>query len=285
MSEESLRSHEQDTEIARAKLAGSLAALRSPATFSAFKNDLKKEALDTKDVLVDQAKSAAQSKVNELIEDLKAKAAANPAAVIAIGAGLAWRAIRKPPIAPALIGLGVFSLWRTNAPRLAARYQPDYLEEGKKRLKEQAGEAVSKVKEMAGRGQTMMSAQAAELTEAARDKTRRWRNEIRDAVEDAKSSLEADAPSIAPSDDRIQAIEQDIASSTGARFNGAAPQGALMAQESRDKLLLGVAGLAVATAVGIACQKRLAERDDPNTIRAETNLKIRPLQPNRTKID
>ncbi len=265
MSEKSLRSHEQDAEIARVKLAGSLATLRSPATFSAFKNDLKKEALDTKDVLVDQAKSAAQSKVNELVEDLKAKAAANPAAVIAIGAGLAWRAIHKPPIAPALIGLGIFSLWRTNASRPPGRYQPDYLEEGKKRLKEQAGEAVSKVKEMAERGQAMVSAQAAELTEAAGDKTRQWSHDIRDAVGDMKSSLgadaslEADAPSIAPHDDLIRAIEQDT---TGKRFNSAVspPQGALSDQESRDRLLLGVAGLAVATALGIACQKRLAEK-------------------------
>ncbi len=194
MSEKSLRSHEQDAEFARAKLAGSLAILRSPVTISSFTDDLKKEALEAKDNLVDQAKSAAHSKVNDLVEDLKAKAAANPAAILAIGAGLAWRAIRNPPIASALVGLGIFSLWRTNAFRPQGSYQPDYLEEGKKRLKEQAGEAVSKVKEMADRGQATVSAQAAELTEAARDKTRQWSHDIRDAVGDLKSSLERTLP-------------------------------------------------------------------------------------------
>ena len=52
--------------MARAKLTDSLATLRSPDTISAFADDLKKEALETKDALVDQAKTAAQSKVTEL---------------------------------------------------------------------------------------------------------------------------------------------------------------------------------------------------------------------------
>ena len=95
MSAKTLRQFEGDVEMARAKLTGSLATLRSPDTLSAFTDDLKKEALDTKDALIGQAKAAAQSKVTELVEDLKAKAAANPAAALAIGAGLAWHFLRR----------------------------------------------------------------------------------------------------------------------------------------------------------------------------------------------
>jgi len=135
MSEISLQAHEHDVERARAKLAGSLATLRNPATLSAFTADLKHEALATKDSLVGQAKSAAQSTLNGFVEDLKAKAAANPAAVVAIGAGLAWRFLRHPPITSALVGMGLYSLWHTNAVRAAGGYQPYYLQEGKDRLR------------------------------------------------------------------------------------------------------------------------------------------------------
>jgi hypothetical protein len=74
MSQLSLQEHEREVEHKRAKLAGDLTILRSPETFSAFTNDLQYE-----------AKSAAQSTLNGLLEDFKAKAAANPAAALAIG--------------------------------------------------------------------------------------------------------------------------------------------------------------------------------------------------------
>jgi hypothetical protein len=89
---------ERDVEQSRARLTRDLAVLCSPETFASFTDDLKQEAFETKDALWD---------------DVKARAAANPAAVIAIGAGLAWRLVQRPPIATALIGLGVYSLWNT----------------------------------------------------------------------------------------------------------------------------------------------------------------------------
>ena len=97
---------ERDVEMARSKLAQDLATLRSPATFSSFTSTVKHEVLDTKDAVVAQAKDAVQSRVADFVEDLKAKAAANPAAALTIGAGIAWQFIRNPPIATALIGAG-----------------------------------------------------------------------------------------------------------------------------------------------------------------------------------
>jgi len=265
MPAKTLRQFEGDVEMARAKLTDSLATLRSPDTISTFADDLKKEALETKDALLDQAKTAAQSKVTELVEDLKAKAAANPAAALAIGAGLAWHFLRHPPIASALVGFGVFSLWRTNASHPVGSYRPDYLESGKQRLKEQAGEALSKVKGLAIQGQDAVSAKTADLTGAARDTVQRWAADIQEAAEDVGTSLTNNAPSIAPSAEDIGHFTRKASDMAGEAFDGsvAAARAKLRDPESRDKVLLGVAGLAVAAALGIACQRRLSEGSSP----------------------
>ena len=52
--------------------------------------------------------------VRDLWSEMKARAAANPAAALALGAGLAWRLVQRPPIASALVGIGLLSLWRTD---------------------------------------------------------------------------------------------------------------------------------------------------------------------------
>ena len=78
-----LLEHEKAVEQSRVKLSEDLAILCSPETRAAFTDDLKHEALDIKDALW---------------EKLKARAASNPAAVTAIGAGLIWHLLRNPPI-------------------------------------------------------------------------------------------------------------------------------------------------------------------------------------------
>ena len=114
MSDPRLHQLERNAEAARTKLAGHLATLRSPATYSEFSSELKYEALEMKDALVDKAKSSVQSTIDNFVDDLKARAAANPAAALAIGAGIAWQLIRRPPIATALIGAGLYSLFSNN---------------------------------------------------------------------------------------------------------------------------------------------------------------------------
>ena len=58
-------------------------------TISEFKDTLWAEARETKDELIEKTKDAAQDGIQRIIADLKERAAANPAAVLAIGAGLA----------------------------------------------------------------------------------------------------------------------------------------------------------------------------------------------------
>ena len=79
--------------------------------------------MSAKDDLIDKAKSSAHTMFEEFVDDLKGKAAANPAAALAIAAGVAWQMIRRPPIASALVGLGLVSLWRTTP--TPARSRPD----------------------------------------------------------------------------------------------------------------------------------------------------------------
>ena len=72
---ENLSKLEVEVEEARAKLATDLALLRSPQTYREFTASLKSEA---------------QSVAQRVLDDVKARAAANPTAALAIGAGIAW---------------------------------------------------------------------------------------------------------------------------------------------------------------------------------------------------
>jgi outer membrane autotransporter protein len=270
MSEATLREHEHDVERARAKLAGDLAILRSPSTFSAFKEDIKQEALDAKNALVKNAKSTAQSAVNELLEDLKAKAAANPAATLAIGAGIAWRLIHRPPISTTLIGAGLFSLWRTPAQRPTNGVEPDHFLRGKERLKEQASELAAVTKEAAA--DVGITAKATELANAAKETVQQRGDSVSEASGQAGSSLKAAL--VGDEAGRTMRAFSDharIASSSSAsgQSDQLIQEVALgiqdaSAQESRDKLLLGLAGVAVAAALGMAYRNRVAERGEFN---------------------
>ena len=102
----SLLQREHEVERSRAKLTHDLAVLCSSKTLAAFTDGLKQEAFATRD---------------DFWEKIKARAASNPAAVAAIGAGLAWRLFQKPPITSALVGLGLFSLWKTQPRTRSAR--------------------------------------------------------------------------------------------------------------------------------------------------------------------
>jgi hypothetical protein len=282
MVEPSLRQLEGEVEAARGKLASDLATLRSPATTAEFTETLKQEAMDAKDALVDKAKSTVQSSIESLVEDLKARAAANPAAALAIGAGIAWRLIRHPPISTALVGAGLLALFRTPPARTNGRAPADYLSHARTRLMEQAGAAADVVQEKSSalaqsaketiaqsaeavNEKLTQSAQAmsekvealtADATAAARDaavETREqaramWRDTtetIQGAVQSAASSAASARSVMAAGVDRSWSSAETLASDS----------------DVRNKLLLGAAGLAVVAALGIALQRRAEDAE------------------------
>ena len=232
-------------------------------------SNLKQEAIDYKDALLDKAKAKAQSSIESLIEDVKARAAANPAAALAIGAGIAWRLIRHPPIATALVGAGLISLFRTPPAHPNGQAPADYLSHAKTRLREQASAAADVAQE-----------QAAALTETVAEKVTETAGRMKERAQDLTAQAKLAATNIAL-DTRQQAtpmlnetpdaLEQagqsarSAASSAVPRANVAMEQGwqpiqaAASNPEARDKFLLGAAGLAVIAALGIASQRRMSE--------------------------
>jgi hypothetical protein len=278
-----LQQHVREVEAARAKLTADLAVLRSPTTFDSFTADLKQEAVETKDALLDKAKTTAQSAVGNFVEDLKAKVAANPAAALAIGAGLAWRLIKNPPIATALVGVGLVSLFRTSASRPANGVQPDYLAQGKQRLKEQGSELVAKIGDVAQETKNTVADQAtalvgrasdkfSDLSESTRETVKTWSDTARAAGDQAMGTIGSQAETLTDVARRSFHDARDQISDQSAELYANAERQvtdwaqsskqALRDDDTRDKLLLGAAGLAVAAALGIACQKRISEHLD-----------------------
>jgi len=174
MVEGPLLEREREVERSRAKLTQDLAVLCSPDTFASFTDDLKQEALDTKDAFW---------------EELKARAAANPAAVIAIGAGVAWRVVQRPPIATALIGVGLYSLWQTDAKPSTGDIS--YTQQSLQALKEQAGEFVSAAADIADHAQEAVSAKVSEALDATKDKIPGWADNVGGALGSASASVKS----------------------------------------------------------------------------------------------
>jgi hypothetical protein len=248
LSDANIRRLELEVEAARATLAADLSRLRSPASYADFRASLKQEAQEAKDLIVDQAKSTTQSTLRGMVDDLKAKAAANPAATLAIGAGVAWRAFRHPPIATALIGAGLFSLLRTPPARVSGNGTADYFSHAKERLKDQATDLAGEVRDQAAviasdvkdHALAMAEAvkeQSAQLAGASKEKVRQWSADVGGAVRDVP--------------DQAASLAHQASRATQSLFD----------QDTRDNLLLGTAGLAVLAALGVAYQRRNVELD------------------------
>jgi hypothetical protein len=143
---------EFEVEEARARFAKDLAVLRSPQTYRQFSADLKSEA---------------QSVFERILDDLKARTAANPSAALAIGAGIGWRLLKHPPIATALIGAGLLSLWRTTPVYVDEK---DYLTTAQQRLGEQVSEAAETAKDFAAETVGTAQEKASEYSQAVQEK-------------------------------------------------------------------------------------------------------------------
>ena len=221
---------EREVEAARAKLVTDLSRLLSPAAYDNF-------AQSAKSMLVDKVKASTRSAWQGMVEDMKAKASENPAATLAISAGLAWRLLRHPPIATALIGAGLFSLLRTPSARIIGSENGDYVSHAKERLKQQAthlaGEAsgiATELKDDAGAMAEAVKEQSAQL--AGPDKVHEWIGNAAADVPDHAASLAR----------KVERSTQHL------RDPGV-----------RDNILLGIAGAAVVAALSVAYQRRTAD--------------------------
>jgi hypothetical protein len=254
MSEPDLNTLEQNVEQARARLANDLARLRSPSNLERFKDDLWAEARETKDDLVGKSKEAAQDAAQRLVAELKERAAANPAAALAIGAGLAWRLFHRPPIATALVGIGLFGLLRTTPPQRSSQSSMGlHDEDPRTQYRDDAG----------------IAAQTADLSEAAQQKVQDWSTQAGETARKVSTQIADKAASVtgraseALSDavDAARDTATEIADTTAsvAKRTSERLQDVIPSRDDRDTYLLGAAALAVAAALGIAYQRRLTE--------------------------
>ena len=291
MSQAELTALERDVEQARSRLASDLARLRSPATYSAFKDEL----VERKDDLVDSAKKSARETAQRVLDDLKKKAVANPAAVLAIGAGLAWRLIRHPPIASLLVGVGLVSLLRTSPSRSRQPYMGLYDEDAagsndggiaaraselagslKERVQEWGSDAGGIARDTVAQLTDKAAATAGRAAEAAQDtvtkladKAAAMAGRASEAAHDSATQLTEKAAAVADhASDAARETATQISSKASAVVGRAshALHDAMPEQEARDKLLLGTAALAVAAAVGIAYQRRNQEERQPEPV-------------------
>jgi hypothetical protein len=263
--EGSLARCERDVEAARARLAGNLQILRQPETVSSFTRAIKLEVSSAKDAAVESVKASASDAITGAIDTLKSKAAANPAALLAIGAGLAWHFIRNPPpIVSALVGAGLISLLKTPGPAHAPG--ADLVAQGRERLKEQAADFVNVAKDAAATATAAVSGTISELsksganaaTELAHatgkqvgeamsrgsDVIARMQHDVRDTVGEAASVVQGSLQNAVHASQRAFAD----ASSINGRMMPVTPS-------QQDTILLGIAGVAVAAALGLAAQR------------------------------
>jgi hypothetical protein len=249
MSAAELNALERDVEQARARFADDLARLRSPANLARLKNDLWADVRETKDEMVEKAKDAAQDGAQRLVAELKARAA-NPLATIAIGAGLAWRLVHRPPIATVLVGLGLIGLARTTPSQRASHPYMGLLDEDPA-AQRRGGDFAS---------------HAEALADAAKGTVQDWSTQAGDAIRQTAGGIAEKAASMADSaSDALQGARQaaretavevaDRAGAVAARVSQTV-RDAVPDRDDRDTILLAAAAVSVAAAVGIAYQRR-----------------------------
>jgi hypothetical protein len=249
MSDAELNTLERNVEQARARFADDLARLRSPTTLARFKDDAWAEARDTKDELVDKAKEAAKDGAQRLFTELKERAAANPVAALAIGAGLAWRLVHRPPIATLLVGMGVVGLLRTSArnsepymglhdedPRLLHRY---------------------------GAGEPGLAARAGELAEVVKDKVQDWSAEAGDAARATATQVAETTTAVA---ERASRALRDTAANVGDRAVTMAERASDGLHDAKQTARITAAGVGE-KAAAVAGQASQAVQDASDTVR------------------
>ena len=240
MSKAELEQLEREAEQARSRLLGGLERLRSNDQLAAIKQRVTADVSDAKSELIGNAKDAMRERADGAMAEIRARIAANPGAALAIGAGLAWKLYRHPPVTSILVGAGLMALMRTDPDRPAMGAD--------------------------------MAARAADMAGSARHKVEDWRS--RDsaggASGNAGSAREPMGAFAETARDRVAELGSDAGHAARDAMYGAARAADrwtasgrravsdAMPDNDRDRYLMGAAALALAAAVGIATQRRIS---------------------------
>jgi hypothetical protein len=227
MSHTELDRLEGDVRDARLRVKSDLEVLRAPETFSSFKEEVLSEARQSRDDMVAHMKEATAGWAERFIADIKERAAANPVAVGAVAAGVAWRILRKPPITTMLVGYGLISLWRTKPGEAAPGAETVY------RAADIAIEAKQHVEQWSADARDVIAGATYVVIPAVTETVQRWSADIGAAASQATTSAQS---LLASGSQSLQHVVMD--------------------KQERDKVLLGAAAVALTAALGLTCLRR-----------------------------
>jgi hypothetical protein len=213
-------------------------------------------------------KSSAAQAASEVLDNVKARIAANPVAALAVGAGIAWRLYRHPPIASLLVGTGIAALLRTDP------QQPALGAQGLRRARRTIRATTSDLQESAAARHLRDGASRVGATlegvvpavQQAGQKAGDLASTSAHTVAEVASTAAQSATDLASAAaDSARNLASTAAGSTRELVNTAAPRmkrsirkmnHALRHGDAGDKVLLGAAALAVAAAAGLALRRR-----------------------------
>jgi ElaB/YqjD/DUF883 family membrane-anchored ribosome-binding protein len=280
---------ERDVEAARARLVNRVAQLKAPP-LSGVKDELVADATDYKDEVIDSAREKVTGAIDGFVSDIKRRAADNPVAVAAIGAGIAWRLWQKPPIATLLVGAGVAALFGRSSVREidVDPYDPDrpsgYVPGGVAGYGYGTTAGAIEQKVIGGATVALETARgkagelrdkAGELTESAlrsageiRDSAVRSAGELMDSAGRSADQLRENA--IRSSGNAVDSFSS-FATDTRARIRPAREYAEDLVRD--NGLYLGIAALAVGAAAGIGImQMNKPVRDDADIDNEDVRL-------------
>jgi hypothetical protein len=228
---------EEDVAKARERVVADVARLRAPAALADFKADIGHTFSDT---------------AQRTVDGLKSRAAANPAAVLAIGAGLMWHFARRPPIASLLVVVGLASLWRTSP---GSPPSPVLTRTGEllQAANEKAGVFSGQAREFTGQAREAAAAAAATVSQTAARVTEQGAR-LSDEAAQVATRLSGEVAEAAA---RVSEGAGQFAAeaSRSADRPSAAAHRAFADDAARDAFLLGFAALAVGAAALITYRR------------------------------
>ncbi len=230
---------ERDVEDARGRLRLDLARLRAPGAMDRMKNDV-----------TGRVTGAAQDTAHRVLDEIKARAAANPVAALAIGAGLAWRFAHRPPIATLLVGAGLVALFKTNPQE--RHMGADFVE--------RAGEFAGTVKETVSEkidelSHSELAARASELSGTVAAKASELGGTVRQKAGEMSGTVKE---TVGQWSARTGEFASEAAAEASSAANSLARDSRRVAaavNQDRDTYLLAAAAIALAAAVGISYQR------------------------------
>lgn len=285
MSKNELDDLERDVAEARSKLTADLQRLSSPEVFSGFKAGVSRDLDSLKQQALETTKEVARERAQNMVEMVTDRIVANPAAAAAIGAGLAWRLFRHPPLSTALVGLGLYGLLRSNgngptADRMGrsanrTRDGRQGIDWGRKAeafaenargqfsdalgaVRHHAADAASVVRKTAADAAAAASETIGEATAATHEKISAAASDTRDKLADIAEGATIRLSDIASeAGDRSRRMGSS-AVNTAANWteDGRRKVSRFVEDtEPRDAVLLGAAAVAIVTAIGLAAQR------------------------------